>query len=255
MYKIIIISIVFSVLGTACAVLRRGDIPKTDIDNSIDREGVINGVISNNISKSGYFVRKASIDVFSGGQKESIVATLKYSKKEEYLLSLRSKTGIEFARAYIGRDSLLINDRINKILYSGKTDYLEKKFSLPAGLLPLILGDFLIAGAIGNEDTICMNGKLDYHTQINRNKIYSVIDCRINKVIKSVVETGNRNERINLEYSDFKRSGSFLYPGKIGINGLPGEVGMSIEINNIEIPWLGDMTFIPGNRYEIVEIK
>ena len=144
MYKIIIISILFSVLSTACGVLRRGDIPKADPGNSIDKEGVIKGVISNNISKNGYFVRKANIDVFSGGQKESIVATLKYSQKEEYLLSLRSKTGIEFARAYIGRDSLLINDRINKILYSGKTDYLEKKFSLPVGLLPLIWGDFCL---------------------------------------------------------------------------------------------------------------
>ena len=47
------------------------------------------------------------------------MATIKYELPDKYLISIRSKAGIEAARIFITKDTVLINDRIksNSILW------------------------------------------------------------------------------------------------------------------------------------------
>jgi len=255
LYKVISISIMLFFLGTACSVSRRGEFTKNLPAGVNRKDAPIKSLADNNITGTGFFIKKAEVEIISGENTENIIATLKYNKKGEYLLSLKSKAGIEAVRAFIGMDTLLINDRINKILYYGKPDFIEKKFSIPAELIPLILGDFIPGNRDLRPDTICLNGKLDYLSVIDRLHISYEIDCTRSKLVSSVIESGNKKEIIKLRYSGFKATESGSFPSVVDVSGLPEELNIHVEINSVEIPWVGELDFIPGSKYERVEIK
>ena len=79
-----------------------------------------------NITNNGFFIQKAEIEIVTGEGKEKYLASIKFEKPDKYLISVKSRTGIEGARIYISNDSILVNDRINKKLYSGNTFYLKR---------------------------------------------------------------------------------------------------------------------------------
>jgi hypothetical protein len=255
MYKLIVISIIITVFSTGCSVLRTRNVNDNVAVHNMNNASVMKGVHDNNISGNGYFVKKADVEVFSQGQRENVVATVKYSPGGEYLVSVRTKTGIEAARVFIGKDTLMINDRMNKVLYIGKPDYIRRKFSIPADILPVIFGDFIKLEKVENEDSICIDGKLKYITISKDIKVMSVIDCNTNKTVSTVVQMDKGRGNISMKYSNFKSYGSVLYPGTIKLSGLPEQLELQIDIKSIEIPWIGDLDFIPGNKYEKVELK
>jgi hypothetical protein len=256
LYKIVFISIVFGVFTTGCSVLRKEHIPDNVlIDSSNKSDITINGILNNNISKEGYFVKKADIEIVTPGQKENVVATVKYNQKGEYLVSVRSKTGIEAVRVFIGIDTLMINDRINKVLYVGKPAYLERKFSVPVDILPVIFGDLIRERSGVIADSVCINGNLNYTTKRGNVQILSVIDCSRNKVVSSIVKMKNRKEKLSMFYSNFGKAGGVTYPETIIISGLPEQMTLKMNIKSIEIPWIGELEFIPGSKFEKAEIK
>lgn len=256
MYKIVVISIIISLFTTGCSVLRREHIPENVLNDKRNiSDFVIKSVLDNNISQKGYFVKKADVGIVTQGQKQNVVATVKYDQKGEYLVSIRSKTGIEVIRVFIGIDTLLINDRINKILYVGKPDYFVKKFSVPVDVLPVIFGDLINYGPGVIADSVCINGNLRCATKVEDVNILSVIDCSKEKIVSSVVRKENGKEKISLLYSNFRRTGSVTYPETIIISGLPDQVSLEINIRSIEIPWIGELEFVPGNKFEKVEIR
>jgi len=255
LYKVVLIFLIIVFLGTACSVSRRGEFSVDLSAGIIEKEAAISNIADNNISKGGLFIKKAEVEIISGENRENIIATLKCSQKGEYLISIKSKTGIEAARAFIGRDTLLINDRINKILYYGNSDYIEKKFSLTKDLLPVVFGDFIPGNRKGETDTVCLNGKLVHLSVIDKLYVSYDIDCSRRKIVNTIIETGKRNEFIKLRYSDFKTIGLAGYPTVIDISGLPDQLSIHIEIKSLELPWKGELDFIPGSNYESVEIK
>ena len=68
---------------------------------------------------------------------------LKFEYPDKYLISIKSRTGIEGARIYISEDTILFNDRINKKMYYGSSLYLKRKYGLTTNFLPLIFGDIV----------------------------------------------------------------------------------------------------------------
>jgi hypothetical protein len=255
LYKLILIAFVVSLLGTACSVLRKAPISEQyKIENTRDSV-VLRKVWGNNISQKGFFVKRVDIEVFTGGQRENIIGTVRSNGEGEYLISLRSKTGIEAARVFLGRDTVLVNDRINKFLYVGSPEYIERKYSLSRGLFPLIFGDLVNTDISGKCDSVCVDGKLNYGPSGNSGGVTYVIDCNVNKTLRAVIETIGKKERIIVLYSDFKKMGDLAYPGRIEVSGLPNMMVVKLEVKSIEVPWSGEMNFIPGNKYEIVNLK
>jgi hypothetical protein len=119
----------------------------------------------------------------------------------------------------------------------------------------LIFGDLVNTGISWKIDSVCIDGKLNYGFYGNEGGVSYVIDCNVNKTIQAVIETIRNKERIILLYSDFKKMGDLAYPGKIEVSGLPNQMVLKLEVNSIEVPWSGEMNFIPGNKYEIVNLK
>ncbi|MBE0654758.1 MAG: DUF4292 domain-containing protein, partial [Bacteroidales bacterium] len=79
----------------------------------------VNKLEDYNLTNLSFYIQKADIEVISRGGKESLLASVKYRFPDSYLISLRTRTGIEAARVLIRSDSVFINDRINRAMYYG----------------------------------------------------------------------------------------------------------------------------------------
>ena len=122
MSKIKIILLI-SLLASACSVSRRNVVV---YEESVgDKLSLFDRTREKNITETDFNIRKAEIEIKNNDQKQKLLANLKYKNPGTYLLSIRGKTGIEAARVYITKDTILINDRINKRLFYGSTRYLE----------------------------------------------------------------------------------------------------------------------------------
>jgi hypothetical protein len=171
---------------------------------------------------------------------------------DQYLISLRSKTGIEAARIFITKDTVLVNDRINKIMYYGKPGDLEKRFGISYTVLPLLLGDF-IGNKVGEANSQeCKEGLTETNCIISGMNIKYLIDCTKKKLIKAQVEDDFRRNFIFIEYGSYFNTENRLIPSKINVKYNKSKIAIKIE--KIESPWVGTIEFIPGNRYDLIEL-
>jgi len=255
LYKLISIAFIISFLGIGCSVLRKASPSEDFTDESTEDSVVLKRVERNNFSQGGYFIKSADIEVNTENQRDHIVATVRFSHAGGYLISLKSRAGIEAVRVFIGRDTLMINDRINKVLYASDPGYIERRFFIPELVFPLIFGDFVKMSAGEKTDSVCSDGKLNYISNTVNMSVSYVIDCKLSKTVKAFVDAGSGKGRITLLYYDFKKAGDLTYPRKIEVSGLPDKMTVKIVVNSIEFPWIGDINFVPGNRYEILRLK
>ena len=141
MQKVAIL-IIITFLISGCSTLRRQS--KVVPEGEPSLEVSLNNIMQKNLTKYNFNVQKAEIQYIEEGRNINMIASLKYRSDGKYLASVRSITGIEIARIFISKDTILVNDRINKKLYYGSTDYLEEKYGISADAIPLLFGDLMI---------------------------------------------------------------------------------------------------------------
>ena len=107
-----------------------------------------------NLTKRNFFIQKAEIEILSEEENQKLIASIKFIYPDQYLISLKSKTGIEAARIFITDDTVLINDRINRKLYFGKPAQLKNKYGISPAVLPVVLGDFIKGNSKLDEQNI-----------------------------------------------------------------------------------------------------
>ena len=203
-----------------------------------------------NITNSGFFIQKGRISTSGDAGRINLLFTMKYAKPGIYLISLRSITGAEAFRVYITPDTVLINDRLNQQLLYGNPFDFERIAGIHPDLLRISLGDIATnsTGIIsGNE---CQGNRLQIESYYKGLLIRSVIDCRIEKVISAILNTGNPDGGINITYEKH-RYDFYRIPRKIDINDYLRNVKITVRIDKYLSPWIGDVEFIPGNGYSI----
>lgn len=208
---------------------------------------------SQNLSGSSFFIPKAEVEISAEGMKEKFVASIKYVAPGSYLISLRSRTGIEAARVMATPDTLLINDRFNRKLYYGKPEYLGLKFGIPFEALPLIFGDY----APGSQDVSgnCINGKMSFESYLKGLRVLYTADCQKDKLIDAVQE-GSLGSIVNeIHYDNFESTGDILIPSMVKIRNTKLNAELTIRFGKVERPWDGTIDFIPGNRYDLIELR
>lgn len=212
-------------------------------------------IAKQNISNQNYFIEKAEVDVDAGGSGMSFTATIKFVMPDEYLISLRMIAGIEAARIYLNSDTVLINDRLNRILYYGDPENLGSKYGISPKLIPVIFGDFISdeTGKGGYND--CQNGKVFLDTFVKGAKLVYEVDCSKTKITGLLQEGSYNNSLSELSYSDYIKSGNVLTPSFIRFLHNSSGSSVDIKISRIIIPWVGDIEFIPGNRYEKIQLR
>jgi hypothetical protein len=217
-------------------------------------EKVISSIRKNNISEENFFIEKANLTVTINNETKKFVLNGKFIKPEKYLFSIRNNSGIEGARIYISKDTVLINERIGKRLLYGKPKDIEKISGLPYLVLSIIFGDMVPYEDRQKYETEQVVNQLIINQSYHGWEVKSVLDPKIKKVVSATFSSGMQKDDIIINYSKFGKTDKHI-PGKIELKNLNRNITAKIEIKRIQIPWNGELEFIPGKGYIKEEIK
>jgi hypothetical protein len=208
-----------------------------------------------NLTNIDFNILKAEIEVVNKREKIKFLGSLKYKNTGLYLFSFRSKAGIEAARIFISKDTILINDRIKKRLFYGSTNYLRDKYGISILSLPLILGDFVDISGRTEQKIECKNGKSEILGVAARNEIKYTIDCQNGKITSAILNGDRDTEDITFLFEKFKIIGNNLFPGNVEFADRNRETIIKIKIDRIEFGGIVKIDFIPGNNYDKIMLK
>lgn len=204
-----------------------------------------------NISNSGFFISRAMVEISGKGIEEKVVCSIKYNYPDKYLITLRTRSGIEVGRMFVTSDTVLVNDRINRKLYYGSGKALNLKYGISSKTFPLIFGDYLSDGEDGRGIMDCVEQVIRKRCIVDGSVIEYTIDCNEDKPV--FVLTGRNNE-LNLKYGNFRKAGLAVFPEDISIEDVYRKLKVRLSIEKIESPWEGSIEFIPGARYELIPL-
>jgi hypothetical protein len=245
--------ILFLLVISSCSVLRRGSNDTIIADDEKSFFNAYEHILQQNITTQDFYISKAEIDIISGEDKQSFICSFKFLFPDKYVISLRSKSGIEGARIFLTRDTLIVNDRINRKLYYGTPDYIKRKYGIASTLFPVIFGDLCFKEIIEPENTECQNGYINITGSAMGSRFEAIADCRKAKLI-SLVQFGDQNvEQVRIAYAKFFAAGSILVPSSITL--INKDIRIVMKIRKLEIPWEGNFSFVPGNKYELIPLK
>jgi len=241
-----------SIILTGCSIAKRGVDNSAVITDVSDNRDIITIIENQNLTSNSFFIQKADVEIVKDGESESFIASIKYNAGGSYLISLRGKSGIEAARIYITKDTILINDRINRQLLFGEPVYLERKFGLPIDVLPLIFGDLSSYSNETDDIQFCVDGTMKLERNVKGIIMKYIVDCKKKKIVSAVRVDSFNTELARLRFDKFTDYVRGFFPTGIRINYIDSEI--FIKIVKFEAPWDGDIEFVPGNKYEEIEL-
>ncbi len=249
MYKIVLITFVLTLI-TSCSVLKKSGANRHAIQTeNINSEPDVK-LKERNLSENSFYIQKAEVEIRRGGERERFIASWKYEISGQSLISIRTKTGIEVARIYIDRDTVLVNDRINRILYYGKPGFIKRNYGVPAEYFPLLIGDYIEGSGNNVKEINCKQGKASLGVSLKGILTEYLIDCNKNKLVGADLYNDKRAKTAELRFFDFIRRDGGIMASRILVKYYDINAQMSINIDKIEYPWEGNITFIPGKGYE-----
>jgi hypothetical protein len=185
---------------------------------------------------------------------QKLVANLKFRKPGTYLISLRNMAGIEAARFYITDDTILVNDRINKIVYHGSTEYLLDKYGISVKYLPMLLGDIIMERP-DKEFVKCIENEAEINEKRENSIITYKLNCSRKKVKSVTAENPVSGQEVNISFDKFVREENLWLSRSIDIRDNKEENAIKITIERISRTASEDINFIPGKSYKYVLLK
>ena len=238
----------------SCSVFRNRNTEIYINQNISDSGNILESVKNQNITAKGFFIEKAEIEISTQNGKQKFIGNVKFEYPDKYLISIRSRSGIEGARLYISGDSVLVNDRINKKMYIGNSFYFKRKYGLNQKFLPLIFGDIVEARNCEKLADKCVGDKLNLDCEAYGVKLNYDIDCKRRKtIVVNQINDMSRKE-ITITYEKFFGLGSILVPGIVELEDSKYNTKIRIKYLKVESPWKGSIKFIPGKGYELIEL-
>lgn len=246
---------ILSVVSTGCAVMKNIHGNENNLINNFSNDSLNERLEKQNLGTRGFYISKAEITISTHNGIEKILGNVKYNSSGSFLLSLRAKTGIEIARIFVTKDTLLVNDRINKKLYCGSSIYLKSKYGIPFSAIPIIFGDYVTGEKENRNIKNCIEGRVILDENIEGIRVNYIVDCKTGKSLKASLNDNIRKEKIEIAYSKLRKNDFGFLPGFMQINDLLRELTVIINIKKIESPWNGIIEFIPGKEYETVLLQ
>ncbi|MBP7731662.1 MAG: DUF4292 domain-containing protein [Bacteroidales bacterium] len=241
--EIVIVILSFLVSGCATSL-------KSLNNNEIysNPEVIIDETLRSNLGEYGFFIQKGKLDIKNENERTRLIFTVKHLPPDNYLISLRSVTGIEAMRVKLSKDTIVVNDRINREILYGKGEAFEKIAGVPVDLLGIAFGDLSGVNIKLVENSEIRNNNIIVYSNLRNISIISTINCNLRKVKEAIVFTNPKENELVIKYSDFKR-GNIIIPRTIDIKNGKGDIRILIKIKKIIVPWHGEIEFIPGNGY------
>jgi hypothetical protein len=210
----------------------------------------LENVRNKNLTDKGFFISKAEISVTGKDMNEKVLCSIKYNVPGKYLITLRSRSGIEAARLLITEDTVLMNDRINRKLYYGSGKSLQIKYGFSDLMIPVIFGDYIGKDESNEGFVNCLEGFLRKRAEIGSTVVDYIIDCRKEKPVKASAG----NNELNIDFRSFRKIGESMIPGEIEIVDSYRRIKVMLKIDKIEYPWEGSIDFVPGSNYERIPL-
>jgi hypothetical protein len=248
------IIVFLGILAGACSVTRKMRNEANPESNNASSGNVLERVIKQNITSANFFIQKAEIELITQTDKKKFLGSIKFKYPDKFLISFKSRTGIEGARIYVNSDSVIVNDRINKKMYFGTAKNLKRKFGLNQDFIPLIFGDMVIENRFNEQTGKCVDNNLSVDCNVRGVTMNYNIDCKRSKINKIKLGNGNLKDNINIVFSNLIFLNGTLIPRIIELEDLQYDIKVRIKIVKTEYPWNGDVRFVPGKGYEIIEI-
>jgi hypothetical protein len=242
------------IYSIGCSVTRKAGNKKLPEFNEAVSGSILERIKKQNITDASFFIQKAEIELIAGSEKKRFLGSIKFEYPDRFLFSLKSKTGIEGARIYVNKDSVLVNDRINKKMYFGTALNLKRKFGLNQSVIPLIFGDMIFDNKFNTETLKCENNKLRVDYTYRGIPMHYNIDCKKSKVEQISLGNSDLKDNIDIDYSSFIFLNNMILPRIIEIVDMQYNIKIRIKIIKTEYPWNGNVKFVPGKGYEIIEI-
>ena len=250
MQKAVIILIALCISG--CKVLKT-----TSENNSLlipeNTKTLINEIESNNLINKSFYIKKGSIEIESKNDTRKILFSLKHSQSDTLLLILRSNMGIEAARIFMSSDTVLINDRINRRLISGKPLEVSKITGIPVFFKSLLLGDKLPGAYVINENLLVNDKKLYINQYKDGFLGKSEVDIKAGKIKNSIWNKGPGTKEIIIKYSNFDKQ--IHFPKTIKFQCDIDSLSMVIRISKIDMNYKEKIEFIPDAGYKHEELE
>lgn len=216
-------------------------------------EEILKEALEKNLSNYGFYIQKGKITIIEGNAKTNLLFTMKYTRGESYLVSVRSLTGTEALRVLLTKDTILVNDRINRQVLYGEAEDFRRISGIPLGLLKICVGDLAGSNIRISSNEKSINKALIIYSLYSGINLNSTIDCKSRKVTRTVLFTENNENILEINYSDF-RGDNLLIPGKTGIVDSKRNIKIKIEIKRFIVPWYGDLDFFPGTNFILKRI-
>lgn len=245
--------IILTIFSFGCSTNRFSS-ESSAISEEATIEKIVNEVKRNNLSEESFQIVKATITVNINNDSKKYLFSLKYSKPDKYLISIRNLAGIEGIRIFISADTVLANDRINKKLLVGKPKDIEKITGLPYQMINTIFGDLILKDGILRGDATRSLNRIIV-VQGSYGKAWkSILDPGICKVVSTSLINEISIDEITINYSKFAKF-SKPAPKIIELKDLKRNISAKIIIEKLVTPWSGEIEFIPGEGYSLDEIK
>lgn len=251
----VIIFILFTILLAACSVTGKRRAAPVSEDALVRAEDFYNELRQDNLSSSGFYISRADIDLNTPAIDIKLIATVKYLFPDSLFISLRTRTGIEAGRVLLTDDTVLVNDRINRLIYYGEPGDLEKKYQIPASAVFAMFGDFIGQPQTYEKSVRCVDGTHLCVTRIGGYTLKYEIDCYNGKPFKAFISGITQANGIQADFGEFIRSGNKRIPGSIKVMTGDNKVNFTMGIRNIQTGWTGEIDFIPGRNYRKVRIR
>lgn len=253
MHKIVSFILLIFILLQGCSIFR-----KTGVKNFQKAEGEIRAkdIVSNNLSNNSFYIQKASIAVTDGSISSRFLATLKFRYPDSLQISLKAKIGYEAVRIFMTKDTLIINDRINKKLRVGNPQDLRKKYGVDPDLIFVLLGDFIIDPEAESVNIKCHNGFADNRFVVGGRNLDYKIDCKLKKITGAQFEGEMKTGNLSIEFSGFYDVDGLIIPGVTLVSSDKSALTATIEVEKANRRYQGIIgPMKAGNNYDILRLR
>jgi hypothetical protein len=240
---LLLIAIIASYTG--CSATRRSRTESAD--GAADAKGsyLYSDVYENNISNGGFFIAKARIEILIDGTSERFTASVRKDKGGKWLASIRSFAGIEVIRAYADTEQVVILDRLGRAATLLTWEEVGRDLGLSYDILPVLAGDLPELNILSRNRLRCS----DYTNFPSRNlNMRLLADCSVLRALVIILTDNINGREITVTAGEFSSVGGVDYSSVIEVQEKRGLFHVKLSIDNLEVPWAGDVEFsIPSN--------
>ena len=238
--------------------IRAGVIPGTDSALNAEKKALIDGLMPLWDSRIAYttFSGKAKVHYEGKGEKHDFAANIRMEKDKKIWISVTALGLFEAARALITPDTIIVIDRINKVVKilpfkdAGKLLPVNVEFST---LQSLILGDALHASADKPTDATSFGGGISLDVKTDKYEQHLTYNKADSTIRQQQLKAGGENGTLILmQYGDYVTTSNRRFSNSrvINIQDTTGQFYIDMQFNKLDFDQALDFTFSIPERYK-----